>query len=384
MTAHRLNAGEWGELYAFLRLAGDGRVQVSDAHERRIDGSYLDVLSVIRHETPERTVTYQEERESSGERHIVIRVNGALKKELDAGDFSDTADKILSLVRQGQHAPFPVSEEIAGFLVDVQVEHYKARSQDKSDIFLDISDSRAGIVRKDVGYSIKTKWSKKATLFNTGPGSRSRYRIAGVLNSTKISEINSLVDLRGNADVIGRVRAIENAGCKLEFVDYATPARAGCQAFVENCELINPLLPKVWQEVVYAHFSRGLFSGATTSMQAISDWLVKRNPCDLTRPEVKYPYMLKSFLYASYCGLTASTLWDGRSDVNGGLITVDSKGELLAYNALDSEAFRSYLFDHCCIDYPSTSPKHGNYGYIYEDDGQLMMDFNFQIRFSSY
>lgn len=384
MKAPKLNYGEWGELYAFLRLTGDGRVQMSDAHEKKLDGSSLEILSVIRHESLDRTVSYQEEREPSGERNIIVSVNGAPASEVGAEKFSDKADELLALVQQGLHAPFPVSEEIAGFLVDVQVEHFKARSQDKSDIFLDISDSRAGVVHKDVGYSIKTKWSKKSTLFNTGAGSGSRYKIVGNLDDATIFRINSLVDARGNADVTGRVKALVNAGCTLEFVDYVTPARAGCQAFVENCELINPYLPKVWQEVVFAHFSQGLFSGATTSMRKISDWLVEHNPCGLTRPEVKYPYMLKAFLYASYCGLTASTLWDGRSDVNGGLITVGADGELVAFNALDGEAFKSYLFDHCCIDYPSTSPKHGNYGYIYEDDGQLMMDFNFQIRFSSY
>ncbi|MDD7199333.1 HpaII family restriction endonuclease [Parafannyhessea umbonata] len=176
MKAPKLNYGEWGELYAFLRLTGDGRVQMSDAHEKKLDGSSLEILSVIRHESLDRTVSYQEEREPSGERNIIVSVNGAPASEVGAEKFSDKADELLALVQQGLHAPFPVSEEIAGFLVDVQVEHFKARSQDKSDIFLDISDSRAGVVRKDVGYSIKTKWSKKSTLFNTGAGSGSRYK----------------------------------------------------------------------------------------------------------------------------------------------------------------------------------------------------------------
>jgi hypothetical protein len=94
--------------------------------------------------------------------------------------------------------------------------------------------------------------------------------------------------------------------------------------------------------------------------------------------------MLKSFLYASYCGMTASTLWDGRSNVNGGLITVGSTGDVLAFNALESDAFKSYLFNHCCIDYPSTSEKHGNYGRLYQVGEDWFFDLNFQIRFNSY
>lgn len=143
----------------------------------------------------------------------------------------------------------------------------------------------------------------------------------------------------------------------------------GCQAFAENCELINPRLLGVWREVVCAHFSHGPLGGATASMQEACDWLVEHNPCGLTRSEAKYPYMLMEFLRASFCGLTARALWDGRSNVSGGLVTVGADGESVAINALDSEAFKSYLFDHCRIDYPSASSA---------------MDFNFQIRFSSY
>lgn len=143
---------------------------------------------------------------------------------------------------------------------------------------------------------------------------------------------------------------------------------AGSQAFAENCELINPRLPRVWREVVSAHFSHGQFDGATTPMWEVRDWLIERNPCGLTRPEAKYPYMLKEFLRASYCGLTASTLWDGRSTVGGGLLTIDADDKLVAFDALDSEAFRSYLFDHCRIEFPDTSS---------------VTDINFRIRFSS-
>ena len=384
MKETHLNAGEWGELYAFLRLTADGRVQVSDEKEKEIDGAYLDITGVSRHESRDRVVTYEANETPSGAKSIIVRVNGTKTNDVPAEEFINNANEIFKLVKEGRNSPSTHEEEIIGFLTEVQAEHRKAKSQDKSDIFLDITDTRGGLVRKEIGYSIKSKWSKKSTLFNTGSGSGTRYALRGDMDEETIKRINSITDSRGNADVIGRVKAIFDSGCELSFVGYVTPPRAGCQAFVENCELINPLLPKVWQEVVYAHFSKELFSGATTSMKNICEWLIKTNPCNITRPEVKYPYMLKAFLYASYCGLTASTLWDGKSDVNGGLITVDADGNLLAFNALDGEAFKSYLFEHCSIDYPSTAPNHGDYGHIYRDGNQLMMNFNFQIRFSSY
>ena len=72
--------------------------------------------------------------------------------------------------------------------------------------------------------------------------------------------------------------------------------------------------------------------------------------------------MVKNFLYAAYCGMTASTLWDGKSNVNGGFITVCNNGDVLAHYALESYAFKTYLYNNCYLEFPSTSPNHGNYG----------------------
>ena len=69
--------------------------------------------------------------------------------------------------------------------------------------------------------------------------------------------------------------------------------------------------------------------------------LITENPCGLSRPVVQYPYMIKSFLYAAYCGMTASTHWDGQSQVNGGFISVDENGQVLAHYALESEEFEN-------------------------------------------
>jgi hypothetical protein len=93
--------------------------------------------------------------------------------------------------------------------------------------------------------------------------------------------------------------------------------------------------------------------------------------------------MLKAFLYASYCGMTASTLWDGRSQVNGGFISVGSDGEVLAYYALESEKFKNYLYNNCYLEFPATSEKHGDYEKVYKDvaNNKYFFNLNFQIRY---
>lgn len=124
--------------------------------------------------------------------------------------------------------------------------------------------------------------------------------------------------------------------------------------------------------------------GETTAISSIGDWLIRENPCKTGRPEVDYPFMIKSFLYAAYCGLTADAPWDGKSNVNGGLITVGHAGKMVAFDALDDDASKSYLYNHCYIDFPSTERSHGNYGYVYQEDGRYYFDMNFQVRFVRY
>ena len=91
--------------------------------------------------------------------------------------------------------------------------------------------------------------------------------------------------------------------------------------------------------------------------------------------------MLKSFLYAAYCGMTASTLWDGNSQVNGGFIKVSRTGEVLAHYALESDSFKEYLFENCYLEYPSTEENHGDYAKVYKVDNEYFVNLNFSIRY---
>lgn len=379
-SGEKLNYGEWGELYVLLRLLGDGRLSLTDESEHEIDGYHMDVVEVLRRETEGRLVRYK----VKGRQHRVVDVvvNDGEPRKVASADFSDKADELLSFVRGRHSAPFTVPDELGFFFDRIEVEHYKAKGQDKSDIFLTVSDPRTGLVRPDVGYSIKTKWSKKSTLFNTARASATVYQLTGPMTDGLAEEVNAVRDARGHADVIGRCARVREEGCGFEFQGYAMAQRAGCRAMEENLDLINPHLVTVWRRVVEAHFLERLHPNGT-SVAKIGEWLVETNPCGITRPEAKYPYMLKSFLYASYCGMTASTLWDGESRVNGGLITVGQDGKVLAFNALEGDVFKSYLYHHCNIDYPDTSVSHGDYGKVYKQDGHFFFNLNFQVRFDT-
>ena len=370
----KLNKGEWGEPYAALRLIGDGKLYIADEDGNKRADEWMNVLEIIRNETAERTVTYSKNPDDT---MVSIYVNGEERAYLPASDFDEMADALAGAISDGKGHSFSVSESLEEFFALVEVLHPKAKSIDKSDLFLTTLDPRNGIERSALGFSIKSKFGQNPTLFNTAPASAVRYKVNG-MDDSLMKEVNSLVDDKGHAAVLARCVALKDSDCSLEYSGFALAKRAGCEAFKDNLDLLDPRLPFVIERMLWNHFFGGQ---AETDLEEVVALIVAQNPCGITRPETKYPYMVKSFLYAAYCGMTASTLWDGRSEVNGGFITVGEDGEVLAHYALESESFKEYLYKNCYLEFPATSEKHGDYAKVYKDGGEYYFNLNFQIRY---
>lgn len=121
-------------------------------------------------------------------------------------------------------------------------------------------------------------------------------------------------------------------------LSYSDDVLAEKSTLWENLELLNERLPfvveKLFDYVCECKNSRMLL---TEAVQRI----VRENPCHLTRPEVKYPYMIKELLYASYCGMGDRELWDGRYNVKYDLLGVG--------NSLTPDELKEALYEQCSI-----------------------------------
>lgn len=366
-----MNRGEWGEPYAALSILGDQKLYTTDDKGILDPNEWMDVLRVVRKETESRTVVYH-----CNNDNIDVEVNGCPVKSIKAVRFKHFADQLKQDISVGSGRSFNVSDDVQDFLVEAEILHRKAKSVEKSDIFLDARDPRSSIVRENIGFSIKCEFGESPTLFNTAKASAAKYRIVGMDPRSK-DYINSLVDNKGHAAVSDRCEAIKNMGCRMEFVGFEIASRAKCEAFKENLEIINPLLPAVIDKILRNHFME---RQTDIGIDAVMQRIIKENPCKISRPEIKYPYMMKAFLYAAFCGMTASTLWDGKSTVKGGYITIKNSGEVVANYAMESEAFKNYLYTHCYLDFPSTDYAHGAYGEVEEKNGEYYFKLNFQVR----
>lgn len=368
------NRGEWSEPYVALRILGDKKLYIADSDGRRNLTEWMDIIELIRHETKDRIVKYQYKENNID---IDIFVNGELILSIPANMFLNMADELKSEIRQGIGNSFSVSQAIELFLQRIEMKHIKAASIDKSDIFLSIKDPRAGIVREHIGFSIKSEFGENPTLFNTASASAFIYHLENI-DEEGMNTVNGLFDDKGHAAVSARFDWLISHNCNPVFSGLPVAARAGCPAFQENLDLIDPRLVNLIEKMLWKHF----YDHETcVDLAPLVSNIIESNPLNLSRPEVKYPYMMKSFLYAAYCGMTASTLWDGYSQVNGGFIKVSSNGDVLAHYALESDAFKTYLYNNCYLEFPSTSPRHGNYGVVYQKDNEYFFRLNFQIRY---
>ena len=368
-----MNRGEWSEPYVALKLLGEQKIYMADENGNINLSEWMTVLKLVRRENKDRLVSYTC-RTDMGD--VLIEVNRIPVTQVNAIEFLDKAEILKQDILSGRGASFNVSEDVMDFLPEIEMTSLKAKSIDKSDVFLDTHDPRSGIDRENIGFSIKSEMGKDPTLFNTSRASGIVYKVVG-MSKELMDQVNSLLDEKGNVAVSDRCKLMIQKGCTLKYQGYEFAARAKCQAFAENLDLINPRLPEVIEWILWNHF---IEKNNDKNITDIINLLISQNPCDLTNTQIKYPFMIKQFLYATYCGMTASTLWNGTSKVKGGYITVKKNGDVIANYAMESDVFKNYLFQHCYMDYPSTDAGHGGYGKVYMKGDQYFFNLNFQVR----
>ena len=77
--------------------------------------------------------------------------------------------------------------------------------------------------------------------------------------------------------------------------------------------------------------------------------------------------------------MTAATPWQGKFNANGGYIVVKEDGDVVCYHFFDRNDLEDYLFYNTRFETPSQT-RH-KFGSIYEENGELFMKLNLQIRF---
>jgi len=356
------NKGEWSEIYVFLKLLSEGKLNAADSDLNEIVNVFYPIVKILRIETG---TNYEY---SIADKNIII-VNGNTNCEIASvpiSEFAENAKELFKGIKQSTTTTFEF-EEINSFLDKILVSSLKAKSKEKRDITLIVHDLNTGL-KPTLGFSIKSNLGGNSTLLNAGKGTNFIYEVqnSNLLLKDEIARINELNSFSE------KIQKIEENGCKLIFL------KVESEKFEHNLKLINSSLPLIISDFLYEKFKGKSLSRLTDLIRIVS----AKNPVgyELSFGHPFYEYKIKAFLTDVALGMTPSTIWRGTYDATGGIIIVKEDGGIVCYHIYNRNEFQEYLINNTILDTASTS-RH-EFGKLEELEGKLCFKLNLQVRFN--
>lgn len=360
------NKGEWSEIYALLKLLGDGKIYAADENVRKIEELYFPILKIIRAEEPRSKYEYT----VADAAKIKIFLNGTCVSEYDAATFSERADELYrAIVAAAGEASFPVIDTET-FINRIGCTKLKAPPVDignaklgKTDITMQIHDPHTGH-QPISGFSIKSELGHAPTLLNASGATNFIFEVSG-LDEGDIAEINAIST---RTKIIDRISAIKSKCSDFSFVELVN------ENFDANLEVVDSKLAELLSYALFYYYS----DEVTTCAQAVEK-LISTNPMSVRNPASYYPTKFKKFLTAIALGMVPAEPWDGRDEAAGGYILVTASGDVLAYHIYNRDSFEEYLLRNTKFERGSTT-RHG-FASLYAKDEKIYINLNMQIRF---
>jgi hypothetical protein len=383
------NKGEWSEIYVFLKLLAEGKLNAADANLNAIPGVYYPIIKILRQEAAEK-------REFVINGSIEIIDGNTDKKVLTVSvlDFIQKSQELFGYLKTatGRSFSFPAIES---FINSIDVKSLAAVKTDKADIRVVVHDMNTGL-KPTLGFSIKSMIGKDSTLFNPAAGTNFIFKILKpeglILDFKKINTDTLLFSQlnKSSSKIALRLNELEQLNCKIVF------QKIQSDNLELNLQLIDSQLPEILSHLIYCKFKNGK-SKLTDLLKEIK----LKNPLgfNISKGHPFYDYKIKNFLTESALGMTPESVWTGKYDATGGIIIVKDNGDLVCYHIYNKNEFEDYLINHTKLEQASTSeddlnpgfaknakskpaPKPYKYGWIYEESGELFMKLNLQIRFT--
>jgi type II restriction enzyme len=356
------NKGEWSEIYVFLKLLADGRLNAADENLNALENIYYPIIKVIRAE-----VSRIREYSCNGVIRMIDGKTSVTLLELPISDFMNKAKELFEHLQtvQGSSFKFP---EIESFLKSIDVSTLSSPSSNKSDITLIVHDLKTGIMPR-LGFSIKSMLGQNSTLFNPGKTTNFIYRLKGRrLTPAEIIRINSI---NTKSKIKNRIQELYRLGCNLQYEDIES------KILKLNLQLIDSDLPQILGHMLLFKYTKSV-NGLTQLLEELK----QQNPLafDLTHGHPFYEYKVKSFLTDSALGMTPATIWKGNYDATGGIIIVKENGDVVCYHIYNRNEFQNYLLKNTKLD--QASMNRYKFGEVYEENNFHFLKLNLQVRFN--
>jgi hypothetical protein len=352
------NKGEWSEFYTFIKLLVDKKIVSADEDLKKNENIFFPILKIIREES-EGKIEYEPQ---EGEKVKILHGNGSISI-VNTSDLKTKVAEIFNEI-QAKSQTFSVScaEEIFSRFF---IKTLNAGNSKKEDLVLKVHDYTIG-QDHEIGFSIKSKIGSPATLLNASGATNFTYKITG-LDARKIREINAV---ETSSKIRDRLFTIRKHGGLLAFHNVDS------EIFEKNLRKIDTIMPEIISEILLAYFSDkgSMFSEL---LQYLCNEELQILNFNLSSED--YIYKIKALLSNVALGMVPASSWDGSLRAHGGVIIVREDGEIVCYHLYNAEEFRNYLFNNTRMESPSAT-RHG-YGKIYQENGEMFIKLNLQIRF---
>lgn len=408
MAVWQFNRGEWTEAYVFMRLLGDGRIYGASSELTKDNSTYIDIINIIRDE-PDKMLIFERFIEENIT-YIKASKNGESIKIVTAPELSEYAQLLYDNIKKLTANRVTNVAEVQDYLESLGLDTPKANLSEsakekygaKTDIIITSEDS-LDHSKTTEGFSVKSHIGSPATLFNCSQTSGFTFEVMGC-DEKGMHEINASDAFITIMKVIKEKYSIEYIGCRNK-------------VFEQNISIVDSRMEEVLSAALLVQAS--YYGSCSSNVKDICNKVIELNPINVRNPQMFYPAKFKDFLFNSFAGMTASSIWNGRKRLTGGYIDVSRSGEILYYRAISDDIFCNYLFENTYFDRPdrgmckdlavakanayledriftekeensylykngisgTKKSKKGDFGYVYEKNGRYFIDLNFQIRF---
>lgn len=357
MAKHKVNKGEWAELYVFLSALATGSIYAADENLNRIEDICYTILKAIKIEDDVR----KEYSRDMIDNLILVSSNGEHIVSLTIQEFLDKSLFLLETIKNGSGRTFEIPE-IEDFLEEINVDKIKAKSDSKKDLIFQIHDNYTGF-EPEIGFSIKSYIGGSPTLLNSSGATVFSFDTSIAITEDFVKKVNN-IDSR--TKIKDRVQYMSNKGIELQYSNLSS------DIFKRNLMMIDTRMPEI---LAYLCLSSYFVQGKKIS--DVVSYFCKKYDED----EELIEHKVKDLLVASALGMEPNTKWSGIEDANGGYIVVKNDGEILCYHIYDRNKLREYLYRSTKFDTPSTG-RTGSGELSYKSDkDSAEFKLSLQIRF---
>lgn len=340
------NKGEWSELYAVLYLLLNNKLKIVNSKLEIQNNEIFTVRNIV--------MLGKEKVKFNILDYDIEIINSNVSNKISKISIEEYLKNILEHIKNTKETTFEIKELNELFKYFNKI---KGSSNIKEDVVLINFDNIQKIIA-ELGYSIKSKLGRPATILNSSKHTNFVYKIKN-FDEKNIEIINNI---NTKSKLLDRIKKIKELGGKIEFLNIES------KQFEENLKMIDSLLPLILGEVLLKSYIENekdlklLFQSNSLYGQKI----VEKKMGD--------------FLEAISFGMFPGEAWNGFNSVKGGIILVTLDGNVYILDLIyNREEVIKYLINETKLDTPSSSRY--NMLNLKKVGNDILFTLNLQVRY---